>query len=137
MATDDALECARLRERVRQLEGVVTEVNAALRESTKLLVRLRPGRVQIPHDRKLLVAASQGWKCVNPFGACPLYRLGEGYFDESLFECDHKIRHAESYRNDRAALQCLCPYCHNVKSRRERLALLEAADEELTDDAAP
>ena len=119
-----------LRDRVRQLEGVVTGLNEALRESTKLLVRLRPSRPPIPHERKLLVAASQGWKCKNPFDTCPLYRLGDGYFDESLFECDHTVPHHQCYRNDKAALQCLCPYCHNVKSRRERLALLEAGDEE-------
>ena len=62
-----------LRDRVRQLEGVVTGLNEALRESTKLLVRLRPSRPPIPHERKLLVAASQGWKCKNPFNTCPLY----------------------------------------------------------------
>ena len=123
------LENAQLRERVRQLESVVSGLNDALRESTKLLVRLRPARAPIPHERKLLVAASQGWKCIDPFGMCPLYRIGTGYFDESLFECDHTIPHAQCYRSDRAALQCLCPYCHNVKSRRERLAMLEEEEE--------
>ena len=87
-----------LRDRVRQLESVVAGLNDALRESTKLLVRLRPNRAQIPHDRKLLVAASQGWKCNDPFGMCPLYKLGKGYFDESLFECDHTVPHAKCYR---------------------------------------
>ena len=119
-----------LRDRVRQLEGVVTGLNEALRESTKLLVRLRPSRPPIPHERKLLVAASQGWKCKNPFNTCPLYRLGDGYFDERLSECNHTVPHHQCYRNDKAALQCLCPYCHNVKSRKERLALLEEEEEE-------
>ena len=123
-------EAAQLHDRVRQLEGVVTGLNDALRESTKLLVRLRPSRGPIPHERKLLIAASQGWKCKNPFGSCPLYKLGDGFFDESLFECDHTLPYSQSFRNDRGNLACLCPYCHNVKSRRERLALLEAGDEE-------
>lgn len=109
-------EAAQLHDRVRQLEGVVTGLNDALRESTKLLVRLRPSRGPIPHK--------------NPFGSCPLYKLGDGFFDESLFECDHTLPYSQSFRNDRGNLACLCPYCHNVKSRRERLALLEAGDEE-------
>jgi hypothetical protein len=122
------LEVARLKEELRVLKEVNREHMDALRESTKLLVRCRPVRGPIPHERKLLVAASQQWRCKNPFGTCPLYRLGDGLFDESLFECDHTEPYSQSFRNDRANLACLCAYCHNVKSRRERLALLEEED---------
>ena len=80
------LELARLREELRLVREVNREQMDALRESTKLLVRCRPVRGNIPHERKLLVAASQQWRCKNPFGTCPLFRLGDGLFDESLFE---------------------------------------------------
>ena len=116
--------------RIAELETTVAALNEALRESTKLLLKSRPARGPIPHDRKLLVAARQGWKCANPFGSCLLHRFGEGFFDQSLFECDHVEPYAQSYRNDTLNLQCLCPYCHSHKSRRERLALLEAQPDE-------
>ena len=112
--------------RVTQLERAVTELNEALRESTRLLNKCRPARPPIPHERKLLVAARQRWRCANPSGACLLYKLGDGAFDEhGLFEVDHVEPYAVSYRNDRFNLQALCPYCHSAKSRAERLLQLE------------
>ena len=91
---------------------------------TKLLVKTRPSRPPIPHERKLLVAAAQKWKCANPFGTCLLYKVGEGYFDESLFEADHIDPYSKSFRSV-ANIARLCPMCHNIKSRMERLQALE------------
>ena len=50
------LENLRLKQRERELAGAVAEMAEALRESTKLLLKLRPPRPAIPHDRKLLQA---------------------------------------------------------------------------------
>lgn len=119
------VDCVRVRDRVAELERVVLEMEEALKESTRLLQRCRPPRPTIPHERKLLTAQAQGWKCKNLTGQCPLYRLGDGHFDASLFECDHAVPYSQSYRNDRLNLCALCPYCHSIKSRDERLALLE------------
>ena len=118
------LENLRLEQANKDLKETVKEMNDALRESTKLLLKTRPARPAIPHERKLLVAAQQGWKCANPFGTCLLHRLGEGYFGESLFECDHIEQYSKSFRSVNN-LACLCAYCHNIKSRMERLAALE------------
>ena len=57
------IELLRTRERVRDLEYIVQQQSEALKESSKLLARTRPPRPTIPHDRKLSVAADQGWKC--------------------------------------------------------------------------
>jgi hypothetical protein len=118
------LEKLRLEQANKDLKKTVKEMNDALRESTKLLLKTRPARPAIPHERKLLVAAQQGWKCANPFGTCLLHRLGTGLFDESLFECDHVEQYSKSYRSVNN-MCCLCAYCHNIKSRMERLAALE------------
>jgi hypothetical protein len=115
------------------LEDAVKEMQDALRESTKLLLRTRPSRPAIPSERKLLVAAQQGWKCANPFGTCLLYRLGAGYFDEALFEVDHVEPYSRSFRSV-ANLQACCPYCHNIKSRNERLQALEEEPRVVTQD---
>jgi len=42
----------------RASKEAVTEMNEALRESTKLLLKSRPPRPAIPHDHKLLQAAA-------------------------------------------------------------------------------
>ena len=83
------LENLKLQRRVAELEEALKEMNEALKESTKLLTRTKPTRPPIPHERKLLVAAAQKWKCANPFGTCLLYKLGDGVFNEALFEADH------------------------------------------------
>ena len=118
------LENLRLKQQMKEMEEAITEMNDALKESTKLLIKARPARPPIPHERKMLVAAAQKWKCANPFGTCLLHRLGTGLFDESLFECDHIEQYSKSYRSV-GNLACLCAYCHNIKSRMERLQALE------------
>ena len=127
------LENVRLQQANNDLADAVKEMNEALRESTKLLLKTRPPRPQIPHERKLLVAAQQGWRCANPFGTCLLHRIGSGLFDESLFECDHVEPYSKSFRSV-GNLACLCAYCHNIKSRLERLQALEEEQSVRDDD---
>ena len=118
------LENMRLQQESTALREQVAEISEALRESTKLLLKSRPARPAIPHERRLLQAASQKWRCANPFGTCLLHRYGDGLFDESLFECDHVEPYSKSFRSV-GNLACLCVYCHSKKSRMERLAALE------------
>jgi hypothetical protein len=117
-------ENIQLKQQVKTLEASIRDMNEALRESTKLLLKVKPSRQPIPHERKLLQAASQKWKCANPYGKCLLHKYESGLFDESLFECDHIEPYCKSYRSV-GNLQCLCPYCHNIKSRTERLQEIE------------
>ena len=46
------IELLGTKDRVRTLEAVVKQQSEALRESTKLLLKSRPPRPSIPHDRK-------------------------------------------------------------------------------------
>ena len=81
----------RLEDRVRIMEEVVRQQSDALRESSKLLQKLRPQRPAIPHDRKLAQASEQGWKCIDPYSECPQWKLSDGTFSVAggLFEADH------------------------------------------------
>ena len=132
------IERLKLEKRVRELEDVVTMLTASLRESSKLLAKCspKPGRPLIPMDRRLMVAASQKWKCNAPFEECMLYSLGDGTFlPNMLFEVDHIHPWSESFRNDRDALQALCVGCHAEKTRRERLKYIEQKQTGAAEDA--
>ena len=62
------LENLKLQKANKEMQDALKEMNDALRESTKLLLKTRPARPVIPHERKLLVAAQQGWKCLAHAG---------------------------------------------------------------------
>ena len=131
-ATQLEIELLRARERVRDLEYIVQQQSEALKESSKLLARTRPPRPTIPHDRKLSVAADQGWKCLDPFGDCPMWRLADGTFSVAggMFECDHVQPYCTSFSSTRLNLAALCIFCHQQKCRKERLAALETGEAE-------
>lgn len=121
------IETLRLKQHVKDLEEVVKQQSEALKESTKLLQRCRPiPRVAIPHDKKLLIASEQQWKCADPFGDCPQWRLSDGTFNAAggLFEADHIDPWSLSFRTV-GNIHCLCAACHCQKTRKERLVLLE------------
>lgn len=122
----------RLEDRVRIMEEVVRQQSDALRESSKLLQKLRPQRPAIPHDRKLAQASEQGWKRIDPYSECPQWKLSDGTFSVAggLFEADHVESWSTSFRTI-GNIQVLCSVCHNIKSRRERLHALESEAEEV------
>ena len=123
--TNLKLENYRLKEKVLALESVLKQQCESLRESTKLLQRLRPPRPAIPNDKRLQVAADQKWKCADPFGDCVLYQISDGTFDSnSLFEIDHVEPHHLSFRTAHN-LAATCVTCHQKKTRLERLQELE------------
>ena len=125
------IELLRTKERVRVLEEVVKQQSEALKEGSRLLVKCRPSRPPIPHDKKLLVAAEQGWKCADPFGDCIMWKLSDGTFSHAggLFECDHVEPWNASYRST-GNLQALCSACHHAKCRIERVHALEESEKE-------
>ena len=121
------IEHLKLEKRVRELEDVVKMLAASLRETSKLLAKTtpKPARPAIPMERRLQVAAAQGWKCAAPYQDCALYVMGDGTFQPNmLFEVDHIEPWSQCFRNDRAVLQALCVMCHAEKTRRERLKLI-------------
>ena len=128
-ATQLEIELLRTRERVRALEEVLQLQSEALKESSRLLCKSRPPRPSIPHDKKLLIAAEQHWKCADPFGECIMYKLSDGTFSAAggLFECDHVDPYHQSFCSTRLNLRCVCITCHNMLCRRQRLSALEAA----------
>ena len=130
-ATQLEIELLRTKARVRDLESVVKQQSEALRESTKLLLKSRPARPSIPHDRKLMIAAEQGWRCAGDPDECVMHQLSDGLFTTAggLFECDHIEPWHLSFRSA-GQLQCLCAACHNSKTRRERVLALEQEQEE-------
>ena len=114
------IELLRTREKVRALESTVQQMSESLKESTKLLLRCRPhNRPTIPHDRKLLIASEQEWKCADPMGDCPMYKFSDGTFSAcgGLFEVDHREPFHASYRTSgNVWLGALCgvPQCKDA-----------------------
>ena len=126
------IELLRSKERVRTLEEVIRQQSEALKESAKLLQKAtKVVRPAIPHSAKLLQAAEQQWRCADPFGDCPQWKLSDGSFSVAggLFEADHIEPWHLSFKTS-GNIQALCSACHNQKSRRERLQALEAEEEE-------
>ena len=132
-ALEHKLAVLNLERRVADLEAVIAQLSEGLNESSKLLARCNPkqNRLAIPHERKLQLAADQGWRCADINGNCPLFLLGDGRFVSSMlpFEADHVEPWCKSYRNA-GNIAILCVACHNAKSRRERLQALEQGDDE-------
>ena len=114
------LEIAKLQEELRMLREVNAMQTEALVESNKLLQKQKPGRIAMSSDKKIYLAGLQHFKCAGDPRYCPLYRLGDGSFDCAGWECDHTERWSTSYRNA-GNLACLCPMCHNRKTREERI----------------
>ena len=124
------LDVYKLREEVRTLKEVNAMQTDALRELTRLLLKSKPHqRPTISAERKLFIAGKAHFKCCNPYGSCPLYKLHDGSFDEHGFEIDHEIPFAKSFRSA-GNCRALCPYCHALVSRFQRLQEIEEETEE-------
>lgn len=119
------LENLRLKEEVRVVKEVSSQQTDALKELTRLLHKSRPHpRPTMSSERKLYIAGKARFRCANPFHSCPLHKLHDGTFDEHGFEIDHEIPFAKSFHS---AGNCrpLCPYCHALVSRLQRLHEIE------------
>eukprot|EP00966_Prymnesium_polylepis_P290415 6708400-Prymnesium_polylepis.1 len=119
------LENARLREEVRKLREVQLMQSEALKESTKLLLKMKPvPRPPLSADRKAIIAGEQLFRCAGDRSQCPQWLLYGGSFDAACFEIDHVLGWASSCRGV-GALQALCPTCHARKTRLERAMAME------------
>ena len=123
------LELAGLREENKKLREVNNMNGEALRETSRIFQKLKPVRPTISAERKLYIAGEQLFKCHAPHGRerCPMWLLNDGSFDAAGFEIDHELKWAQSYRHV-GQLRALCAHCHNLKSRLERIALAEEAE---------
>ena len=123
------LEVLRLREEVRTLNEIRCMQSDALKELTRILLKSKPHpRPTLSSERKLYIAGKARFKCANPYGNCPLHKLHDGAFDEHGFEIDHEIPWCKSFRTAGNA-RPLCPYCHALVSRFQRLKEIEEDDE--------
>ena len=120
------LERELLERRIADLEGIVKSFTEALKDSSKMLEQTtpRPRRVNIPLDRRMQIAADQGWKCADPYadGTCP---LAGGVFTSAFlpFHVDHVDQWAKTYNN--MSLRVCCAMCHNRLTRDQRLRDIE------------
>jgi hypothetical protein len=126
-ASEANLKVEQLTQRVRVLEGVIEEQAAILKENTGLLRKQRlPPRPFLNSTSKLLIACKQSFKCKNPDGTCPRYKLGDGTFGEDLFEIDHIQAYSRSGLH-RGNLHAICSACH-AKRTRKQIAEREARE---------
>ena len=129
MADTRDAEIQTLKLRIADLEAIVNKFTQALKESSQILQQVtpRPRRVQIPHERKLLLASQQSWKCADPYadGSCPLWAMGDGTFTPEFlpFHADHVDQWAKTYTN--MNIRICCAMCHNRMSRDQRLRDLD------------
>ena len=121
------LHTLKLERRIADLETIVKSFTEALKESSQLLQRVAPRvpRVAIPHERKLQLAADQGWRCADPLGECVLYQIGDGTFTSEClpFHADHVNMWSKTHNN--LDIQIVCAMCHNALSRNQRQKALE------------
>jgi 5-methylcytosine-specific restriction endonuclease McrA len=66
-------------------------------------------------QRRIDIAAAQGWCCADPFGDCPL----PGRRLEAQWEIDHRTPWAVSGDDSSSNLDALCPRCHAKKTKLE------------------
>ena len=123
------LENTGLREELRVTNEVVHANNESLKESTRLLLRMKPTRPTISADRRMIVAGEQYFRCAGDRARCPQWKLHEGSFDASGYEIDHIVEYSKCYRGV-GQLQALCPACHALKTRLSRAKEMELAYEE-------
>ena len=124
------LDTIHLQREVDHLKEANRQLTDALRETTRLLVKLRPcGRQQVSGERKLYVAGLQRYRCANPFGSCPLWRCGDGTFGPEGWSIDHERQWSKGYDDRESNLRALCATCH-FRVTKEAILRDESGDEE-------
>ena len=79
--------------------------------------------------KKLHVAARQNFRCATTVkSTCPRWQLDNGVFGVEAFEVDHIRPHSVGGSNDVENLRALCPACHAVRTRLQRIATCDRAD---------
>mgnify|MGYP003650262834 FL=1 len=70
---------------------------------------------------KMHVAASQRFRCGGDKKRCVRWAVDDGVFGLDAFEIDHQIPLSEGGSNETSNLVAICPSCHAIKSREERM----------------
>ncbi len=73
--------------------------------------------------KKLHVAARQNFRCATvDRTSCPRWLLDNGVFGHDAFEIDHVTPHSAGGSDDVDNLRALCPACHAIRTRLQRIA---------------
>lgn len=125
------LELAEMREELRRVKAVNAEQQEALKECSRIFMKLKPPRPPLSSERKLLIAGEQFYRCAAPHGKekCPMWALNDGNFGPAGWEIDHVAPFAKSHRNA-GNLVAICHACHGLKCRMERIEAQEGGEEE-------
>ena len=119
------LQLLKLHEKVRGLEEVNSMQTEAIKELTRMLHKSKPHpRPTLSAEKKLYVAGLARFRCADPLNNCPLKKIGDGSFTEHGFEIDHVVPFAKSWHHS-GNLRALCPYCHALVSRWQRMQDVE------------
>ena len=114
------LEASQLKHRVRELEEIVSSLEAELKESNTLLIKSRnlAKRPFTSSIEKQLIAARQNWICATG-DTCPMRKLTpNGTFSDSLFIIDHRVPYSQCGKHTNMR-QAICVHCESVKTRTE------------------
>ena len=118
-ASEAKRQVLELTQKVEALQRVIAEQTAIIKENTSLLRKQRlPPRPYLNSTSKALIACRQRFKCANTDGECPLFKLGDGTFQEDLWECDHISPWNKSGRHT-GNIHALCSACHAKRTRRQ------------------
>ena len=129
-STTQELNILKLELKIHKLEERIRDQDESIKESTRLLIKTRPHqRPPISSDKKMLCAAANSFKCANPYNSCPLFKTGDGTFDESLFEIHHITSWSQCYRTN-SNIVAVCPMCHSRLTREERSRQFDAANQQ-------
>lgn len=70
---------------------------------------------------KMHVAGRGRFRCQGPRETCPCWALDDGVFGPAGFEIDHVMPVCRGGSDDPSNLQALCPCCHALRSRIQRI----------------
>ena len=120
------LELAEMREELRRVNVVNAEQQEALKECSRMFMKLKPPRLPLSSEKKLLIAGEQLFRCAAPHGRekCPMWQLNDGSFGPAGFEIDHITQFSKLHRHT-GELRALCHMCHGLQSRLQRIDALE------------
>lgn len=97
--------------------------------STYVAATKNTKRRSIHWCKKLHVAARQNFRCATTLkSSCPRWQLDNGVFGAEAFEVDHIMPYSSSGDNSVENLRALCPACHAIRSRLQRIATFDRED---------
>ena len=88
------LELAEMREELRRVNVVNAEQQEALKECSRMFMKLKPSRLPLSSEKKLLIAGEQLFRCAAPHGRekCPMWQLNDGSFGPAHRRAEPPLR---------------------------------------------